>query len=380
MTEIYLDHAATSPLDPDVALVLQDLYKKNIGNASSIHRTGVRASLLLEKARQDIATQLGALSEEIIFTSGGTESNALAIEGYCLANGEEGRRHIFISAFEHPSVLVVADKLAQAGFVISKIPVDFEGRIRLDEFENMLSAKTLLVSVMHANNEVGTLQDLTAIGKLCRSNNTVFHTDACQSFQKAPLNVQTDFIDLLSISAHKLHGPKGIGALFVRKGLRLQPLFAGGSQENGLRGGTSPVELIVAFAEATKKFKLENSKYIQALRDKYIKLLKEQFPQCVINGSLENRLCNNINISFPGHDAKKIMFALDKMGVQVSVGSACSSGRKTASPTLLAMGRSEKAASESLRISLGKTTDSASLDFLIKSLHQILSQESQVFV
>lgn len=328
----------------------------------------------IESARLSIAESINAAPEEIVFTSGGTESNALALEGFCLANRDRGY-HVVVSAIEHPSVMEVAKSLQTKGFRLSLLPVDEEGRVSADSLVNALTDKTILVSVMHANNEVGTIQDLESLSAVCRDRGIAFHTDATQSFTKVPIDVRAKDIDLLTMSAHKIHGPKGIGALYVKKGVRLEALLKGGGQESGLRAGTLNTESIIGFGTAVSLASLEDAKKMSELRDTLIDRLTSEVPGISLNGPRLNRLCNNINLTVDGVSSKALLFELDRKGIAVSVGSACASGKKTPSPVLLAMGRSKHAAEESLRVSLSKWTTSAELEQFAMALTEIVAKQ-----
>jgi len=374
LTEIYLDNAATTRMDPRVAEAVLAAGQLGLGNASSIHGPGVRAAARIELARAQLARKLGAAEEEIFFTASGTESNNWALIGACQAEGVRGN-HLIVSRIEHPSILAAARWLGARGFQVTEAAVDSEGRVDLDGLARSITDRTVLVSIMHANNEVGVLQDLAAIGRLCASRGCLFHTDACQSFTRSPIDARAMNLDLVSVNAHKIHGPKGVAALFVKRGTRIVPILHGGGQERGLRSGTYNTEGIIGFGLAAEIADETDNKRMTALRDRLIARALETIPGAVLNGPREDRLCNNANFSIEGVSSKKLLFALDKAKVYISVGSACSSGKKTPSHVLLAMGRDAEAAAESFRVSLSKWTTPAEIDGFLAALERSVQSE-----
>lgn len=368
--DIYLDNASTTMLSPAVIKAMNDFRARNLGNASSVHKLGVEAAREVEKARDILARALNANDQEIIFTSGGTEANNLALRGIAFAHKEKGN-HIIISGIEHSSVRETAYWLKSQGFEISEIPVDRHGFCNLNALEKEIRRETILVSIMHANNEVGTIQDLEAISELCRKNEIFFHTDACQSFGKVPIDVLKIQMDLISISSHKIHGPTGIGALYVRRGTKLEPIMFGGKQEQGLRSGTYHVEGIVGFGAAILELNDSDIERMKSNRDRLIHEICK-FTGITLNGSSE-RLCNNVNVSLRNHSAKNVLLELSKRGIYLSVGSACSAGKKNPSHVLLAMGADENSARESLRISLSKYTSAEDIDEFLRHLREVLA-------
>lgn len=369
--EIYLDNAATTWASEEVLKAVREFQDRRLGNASSLHLAGVKAATLVEGARETIAHKLGASSEEIIFTSGGTESNNLALRGFLEANKQKGK-HLIVSAIEHSSVLNTAHWLGENGYRVSIAPVNEEGFLNFTELEKLISGDTVLISVVHANNEVGTIQDVNKLSELCRRKNIALHLDAAQSFCKVPLNVKETHVDLITLSAHKIHGPTGIGALYVREGVQVSPIIFGGKQEKGMRSGTYNTEGILGFGTAVKHFSSDDVRRMSELRDWCMSQLKN-FIGVAINGTWgANRLCNNINISLNGHVAKTVMFELSKKNIYVSTGSACSSGKKNPSHVLLAMGRSEDQARECLRISLSRYTTREEVEQFLSTLKGIL--------
>lgn len=368
--EIYLDNASTTMLSPGALKAMNDFRNRNLGNASSVHKLGVESAMEIEKSRMLLARCLKAQDQEIIFTSGGTESNNLALRGAAFAHKDKGN-HIIISGIEHSSVKETANWLKTQGFLISEVPVDKEGFCDLEALAKLITGNTILVSIMMANNEVGTIQDVKSIGKLCRDQGVLFHTDACQAFGKVPLDVTQFHADLITLSAHKIHGPTGVGALYVRSGTRLEPILFGGKQEQGLRSGTYHTEGIVGFGAAIGELNSTDNERMRVLRDKMINVLK--LMGVTLNGCPYERLCNNVNVTLKNHSAKNVLLELSKRGVYLSVGSACSSGKKNPSHVLLAMGRDENSARESLRISLSRYTTSEDVDEFLKLLLEILS-------
>lgn len=345
MRKIYLDNASTTPVARQVQDKINEISGKIFGNASSVHNSGREAKERLDWARETIARELNANPEEIIFTSGGTESNNLAIKG--LAASHPGKKHIIVSAIEHPAVLEVAKEMEKAGYKIDIAPVDKLGIVDLNFIREKITSATLLVSVMHVNNEIGTIQPIEEIGEICSKKQVFFHTDAVQSFGKIKIDVKN--ITLLSASGHKINGPKGIGILFVKNGIHLSPLFNGGGQERNLRPGTENVAGAVGMAQALLIKRPE--KKILSSRDALIKEILK-IPHSRLNGSLKNRIYNNINISFYGIEGESILLLLDKSGIEVSTGSACSSHKLEESHVLKAINTDPLCIHGSIRLSL----------------------------
>lgn len=371
--EVYLDHAASGELDADVLRYLVGLYEKRLGNASSIHFSGVRSAREVELARAKIAAKCGCSPDEVIFTSGATESNNLALYGYWKANRKSGRDEVLISAIEHASVEKAASLLEEFGVRVQRVPVSRDGLVDISVLERMISSRTLLVSIVHANSEIGVIQELSAISRLCREKGVAFHSDGAQAFCKTDFHFGGSGVDMYSISSHKIHGPKGVGALIVRKGIELHPLLGGGGQENGLRSGTLPVELIAAFAKATEIWNSDDLERLKGLRDRLVTELKKLRSDVRINGTLESRLVTNLNFAFPGLPGKTVLQHLDRAGVRVSAGSACNSSKKTPSPVLKAVGQSDEEAYEAIRVSFGRSTTDNDLDALLESLKSLVS-------
>lgn len=369
---IYLDYAASTPLDPRVFKAMAPYLKEKFGNPSSIHRYGQETRKAIDEARNICKKLLGAFSiHELIFTGSGTESCNTAVFGAAFAG--KGK-HIIVSAIEHPAVLEPARYLRDNfGFKLTEIKPGPDGIIDPEKIAKAIRKDTVLVSVMYANNEIGTIQPIKKIAKICREKKVLFHTDACQAPGYLDINVEHLGVDLMSLNGSKIYGPKGVGLLYIRQGVKITPLILGGGQEFRMRGGTENPALIYGFAKAleiTLKNSQKEAEREMALRDKLLKdLLK--IPGITLNGSLEKRLPNNINISVPGHSGESMVMKLDINGLAASSGSACSSGKTEASHVLLAMGQSQKQALESLRLTLGRRTTEAEIKkatTVIKSL------------
>ena len=370
---IYLDNASTTEPDPEVIKAVRLSQDTNIGNPSSVHRLGLKSEAAVEKARIIIAQKINAAPEEIYFTSSGTEANNLAIKGLAFAN-DRSRPHFVTSRIEHPSVLNVFNWLEKRGFEVTYLPVSAEGLIDPRDVERSLRPATVLVSVMHANNEMGTIEPIKEIGGICRKKNVFFHTDACQSFLKTPLDVKKQNLDLVTLNAHKIHGPRGAGALYIRQGIGIEPLLHGGGQENTLRSGTHNTDAIVGFGKASEIFYEDYLKKMTELRDLSIESILGSIPGTVLRGPSKNRLCNNININFSGVSGKMIASRLNDRGIYVSTGAACSSRVVTPSKVLMATGLSSDEAMQAVRISLSKWTTREELDILLESLVDIVGE------
>lgn len=367
----YFDYAGTTPVDPRVLRAMTRYFDKKFGNPASLHSFGQEANLALNKSRTIIAQALNAKSEkEIIFTGSATESNNLALKGIAFANRDRGNE-ILISSIEHACVFQSAKWLESQGFRVKLIRVDKYGRIDLNDLKKKISPKTILVSVIHGNNEIGTIQELEKIGLICRKKKVYFHTDAVQSFGKVPLDVQKMKVDLLTASSHKMYGPKGVGCLYVRQGVRIEPLLHGGGQEFGLRSGTVNVSGVVGFAKAVEICQREmekESRRLTKLRDRIIKTILKRIKGSHLNGHPVKRLPNNISIWFEGIEGEALLMELDHYGISVSTGSACASGKLEPSRVLLAIGLTPFQAHGSLRISLGRWTREKEVDYLLKVL------------
>lgn len=376
--QIYLDSAASAPVDPAVAAKMADVQGRFGANPSSVHKAGLRAAREVELARMRLAARLNCPPEALTFTGCATEANNLALKGVLWASPPD-RRHLIVSAIEHPSVLGVARWLEQTGQArLTVLPVNADGRVTPEVLARALAPDTVLVSVMHANNEVGTIQPLAALGQLCRDHGVLLHTDACQSFLKVPIDLAALPVDLLSINAHKVHGPKGVGALYIRPGVTLTPMLHGGGHENGLRAGTLNVPGIAGFGEAVERFTAHELDRIAELRAHLLGRLARDLPQHRRNSPDADALCNIVNVDIPGHTGKTLFQALDRRGIRVSSSSACHSTKLTPSPVLLAMGLDAPTADRALRISLGRFNTVDEVDALMDALVDIVAHAAPV--
>jgi len=375
--EIYLDHSATTPIRPEVLEAMLPFLREHHGNAGSLHRFGRDCRRAVETAREQVAALINAEPREILFTSGGTESDNLAIRGIVEATDRKAIR-LVTTAVEHHAVLHVCESLARANRVDLQVAgVDQEGLVDPDAVEALLGDETVLVSVMHANNETGVVQPLERIGALCRERGIPFHSDTVQSAGKLPLDVRKLPLDLAAISGHKLYGPKGIGALFVRSGTGIEPQAVGGAQERGRRAGTENVAGIVGLGRACELLSGElqsTSKQMEVLRDRLQEGALATVPDAGINGSTAHRLPNSLNMAFNDLDGERMMFALDQEGIAVSTGSACTAGSLDPSHVLLAMGQSHEHASSAIRFSLGRDNTEEEIDRVISLLPGLVEQ------
>lgn len=371
---IYTDNAATTPLSPTVAQTVAECMKQVYGNPSSLHSVGQKAAKTLFEARQTIAHCLNCQPREIYFTSGGSEADNQAIRSAAHAGKKKNKLHIISTAFEHHAVLNTLERLKTEGFEIQLLDVDPNGLVTAQQVADAIREDTCLVTVMYANNEIGTILPIKQIGEVCKSRGVTFHTDAVQAAGHIPVDVQNDNIDMLSLSGHKFHGPKGVGALFARKGIPLENLIDGGAQERGKRGGTENVPGIVGMAQALMEACDEMQSVSQqqiAIRDRLIEGLS-QIPHSVLNGDRENRLPGNVSFCFEDVDAHSLLLMLDEKGICGSSGSACTSGSLEPSHVLLAIGRSVEIANGSLRLSLSKYNTMQQAEFIIKTLPQVI--------
>jgi cysteine desulfurase len=371
--EIYLDNAATTPVRSEVMTAMQPYFSKKYGNPSSMHRQGLLANAAISEAREKISKVLNCSSKEIIFTSGGTESVNLAIKGVAFA---KGKGHIITQKTEHHAVLKSCEWLEKKGFAVTYLDVDEFGLVNPTDVKNAIRTDTILVTVMYANNELGTIQPISEIGKICKEKGVLFHTDACQAAGYLNLDVERLNVDLMTINGSKIYGPKGSGLLFVKQGTKIEPGLHGGSQEFGLRSGTENVPSIVGFASAlelAQKEKASESEKLFRLRDKLIfELLK--IPNTRLNGHHTKRLPNNVNISFSGVEGESILLKLNELGIFASTGSACSAKDIKPSHVLLAIGSSHELAHGSIRFSLGRTTTKKDVAYVLKVLPKIISE------
>ena len=374
---IYFDHNATTPVDPAVAETIVRVMTDEYGNASSVHHFGQRAKAVLDDARSAVAALLDAEPSEIVFTSGGTESDNFALRGVAEALEPTGRRHLIASSIEHEAVLVTLRALARRGWRTTLLSVDASGILRPEALAEALTDDTAIVSVMHANNEIGTIQPVAELARLAHARGALFHTDAVQSIGKVPVNVRALGVDLLSLSAHKFNGPKGAGALWIKRGARVTAILTGGKHERSRRAGTENVPAIaglgVAARLAAKKVTTDAPR-IAALRNRLEDAILERVPGTVINGDREPRVPNTTNISFEAVEAESLLIALDLEGVAVSTGSACSSGTLEPSHVLRAMGLPSPRTQNSIRLSLGAGNTDAEVDFVVSKLPGIVEK------
>ncbi len=378
MKKIYLDYAATTPVDPEVFKAMLPYFTEKYGNTSSLHAFGREANRALENSRETIAKFLNAKPEEIIFTGSATESNNTVLKGIAFANKDKGK-HIIISSIEHDCILNSAKWLEKQGFEITRLKVDKYGLVNPEDAEKAIRKDTILVSVMHANNEIGTIQPIEDIANLCKQNNIYFHTDAAQSFGKIPIDIKN--IDLLTASSHKMYGPMGAALLFIKKGVKIEPLLHGGGHEFGLRPSTVNVSAIAGFAKAVelcyKEMQEESERQIK-LRDKLIKEINNSIQNSYLNGHPEKRLPNNVNVRFSFVEGEAIIMKLDSYGIAASTGSACSSPKLEPSHVLLACGINHEEVHGSLRMSIGRYTKEQDIDFTIDTLTKIIKELREI--
>jgi hypothetical protein len=373
---IYFDNAATTKLDKEVLDTMLPFFTNYYANPSAIYTFAGDIKSEIDDARDFIAASIGADSREIYFTSGGTEADNWALKEGARALKEKGK-HIISCKIEHHAVLNTLSHLEKEGFLVTYLDIDKNGFVNINDLEKAIQDDTILISIMFANNEIGSIQNIKEIGKIAKKYNITFHTDAVQAYGHLPINVNELGIDMLSASAHKFNGPKGIGFLYIRTGLKIRSLIHGGSQERKRRAGTENVPAIIGMAKASElahKHMDSNTKYISNLRDYIISSLLKDIPNSSINGSLNNRLPNNINICFENIDSELILLMLDNVGICASSGSACSSGSLDASHVLIALGLSQEKAKSSIRLSLSKDTTKEEADILIKELTNIIAR------
>lgn len=374
MERIYFDHAATTPVDARVLQKMLPYFSENFGNPNSQHWFGRRSVTAVDEARDLIASLIGAKPGEIYFTSGGTESDNWAIRGAAHAQAAKGK-HLIVSAVEHPAMITTAKELEKEGFEVSFAPVDEYGRVDVQKLKALLRSDTTFVGVMTANNEVGTVQPIAEISALCKERGILFFTDAVQAAGALKIDVKDPAVDLLSFSAHKFYGPKGVGVLYIRSGLKMGKIITGGHQERTMRGGTTNVPAIVGMAEAFRLAQEErerNAAYVSSLRDRFISRVLREIPYVKLNGHPQERLPANANFSFRYIEGESLLFSLDLAGIAVSSGSACSSGSLEPSHVLLAMGLPEGLAHGSVRFSFGKDNTPAQIDYAVDKLKEIV--------
>lgn len=380
MKRIYMDHSATTPVDPRVVDAMLPYFTEKFGNSSSLHSFGQEAAEALSMARGHVADSIGAREEEIIFTSGGTESDNLALQG--VLSREPGKRqHIITSVLEHPAVLSTCDFLKSIGHDVTYVPVSSEGIVDVGDIERAIRDDTVIISIMHANNEIGTIQPIEEIAKIAKDNDVYLHTDAVQSVGKIPVDVDQLGVDMLSISSHKLHGPKGVGALYVREGTSLTPVIFGGGHESGLRPGTENIAGIVGFAKASSIAKERlgtDPARMGRLRDALIKKVFNTIDDVRLNGHATQRLPNNANLSFRHVEGESMLMLLDIAGIAVSTGSACSSRSQHASHVLDSIGLDPDYIHGSIRISLGRENTMDEVDYLAEALQETVAKLRQI--
>jgi cysteine desulfurase len=361
---VYLDNGATTDIAPEV---WEAIKSAPFGNASSLHTLGINAHQTLMEARESIAQAIGCTACEIIFTSGGTEANNFAIKGTAF---KAKKGHIITTKIEHDCVLNSCKWLETQGFSVTYLDVDENGFVNPENLEDAIQPDTIIVSIIHGNNEIGTIQDLTELSAICKKHNVLFHIDACQSFTKTPIDLS--LVDMMTINSHKIHGPKGVGALYIKKHLRITPLFHGGGQERRYRSGTENIPAIIGFAKAIA-IKQDNNK-ITTLRDKLIDGILASVPGSSLNGPKENRLCNNVNISFEKVEGESIIELLSLSGISASTGSACSSKSLEPSHVIMALGRDIEAAHGSVRFSLSRYTTEEEISYVLETLPRIIAK------
>jgi cysteine desulfurase len=372
--KIYADNAATTKMSDAAIAVMLDYMQNHYGNPSSLYMIGQEAKEKLEQARCDTAEIINAEPREILFTSGGSEADNQAILSSAAIGRKQGKKHIVSTAFEHHAVLHTLKKLESDGFEVTLLPVHERGIVDIDELEAAIRDDTCLVTVMFVNNEIGTIQPISEIGEICHRHGVIFHTDAVQAVGHLPIDVKAMNIDMLSASAHKFHGPKGVGFLYARKGIRLTNLIEGGAQERGKRAGTENLPGIASMVAALKESVVNMqgvSERLTAVRDYLIKGLSE-IPHCALNGDAVFRMCNNVNFSFEGIEGESLLILLDRKGISASSGSACTSGSLDPSHVLLAIGRVHEVAHGSLRLSLSDDADIEQADYIIASVKEVV--------
>ena len=370
----YFDNAATTAISEKVLIKMFPYLTTAYGNASSMYTLGRQAKIALDEARKEVAEIINVNPKEIYFTSCGSESDNMALKGFAYANQDKGK-HIITSKIEHHAILESCEMLEKQGFEITYLNVDKNGIVDLNELVNSIRHDTILISIMFANNEIGTIQPIEEISRIAKSRNIVFHTDSVQAVGNIPIDCQKLGIDMLSLSAHKLHGPKGVGALYVRNGIDVDKCMNGGHQEKNKRAGTENVAGIVGLGEACRLAKQNldyRMKYLTSIRNHYIKRIAEEIPNSKINGSMEKRLPGNANVSFNGADAQELLFKLDELGICASSGSACNTGTQEPSHVLTAIGLMPEEAGGALRTTFGEDNTFEDVDFLVDSLKKLV--------
>ena len=376
MKEVYFDNSATTKLDEEVLKEMMPYLKEHYGNASSIYKIGRQSKEAIEEAREKVAKVLNCETDEIYFTAGGSESDNTAIRGIAYKYQNKGK-HIITSKIEHPAVLDTCRQLEKEGYEVTYLNVKNDGIIDLEELKQAIKPETILITIMFANNEIGTIQPIKEIGKIAKEHNIIFHTDAVQAVGSELIDVKNMNIDALSMSAHKFYGPKGIGVLYVRKNVEFQKFINGGHQERNKRAGTENVPAIVGLGKAIEiayKNLNEHTDKIRKLRDYYISEVQKRIPDITINGNMEERLPGNSNISFKNVDGESLLINLDLKGIYASSGSACTSGSLDPSHVLIAIGLSNELAHSSLRVTIGKYNTKEEVDYLLENLEQVVKK------
>lgn len=371
---IYLDNSATTPLNEEVFEEMKPYFNEDFGNPSTLYRLGQKSKQAIEEARKRVADAINAKPEEIIFTSGGTESDNLAIKGIAFRDKDDGK-HIITSEIEHPAVRESLYFLESLGFEVTYLPVYEDGIVKVEDVENAIREDTILITIMHANNEIGTIQPIAEIGKIAQEKGIKFHCDAVQSFGKIPVDVEELGVNLLSLSSHKIYGPKGVGALYIKKGTRLEPQIHGGGQERGIRSGTENVPGIVGFGKAAQLAAdnlQKNHDYLISIRDDLIDKVLEKVPYSYLNGSRYDRLPNIVSFRFSAIEGESLILLLDAKGIDSSTGSACSSKTLKASPILKALGLDDVDVHGSLRLSLGLENSIDNVDTVVDSIASVV--------
>lgn len=376
MRKIYLDHNATTPVHPEVLEAMLPFYKDKFGNASSVHEFGREAKTALEESRETLAKMINSAPSEIYFTSGGTESDNLALRGIAVANTKKGK-HIITAQTEHHAVLEACKFLKKEGYEITYLQVDKYGFVNPDDLKKNIRDDTILVSIMHANNETGVIQPIEELSRIAKESAVYFHSDTVQSFGKIPIDVQKISLDTLAVSAHKLYGPKGVGAIFIRKGTRIIPMIHGGHHERSRRAGTENIPGIVGLAKATEiasRDMEQQQQHLKNLTESFFKKLTEKIPDLFLNGHPEKRIPSTLNISFKGVEGESIILSLDMKGVAVASGSACTSGALEPSHVLSAMGIDPAIAQSSIRFGFGRENTMQHVDYVVEVLPEIIER------
>lgn len=377
---VYFDYVSSKPVDPGVIETMTGYLRENFGNPSSLHKIGDDATKVLEEARKTIAGFINGEKDEILFTSGATESNNLGIIGFALRNKHKGN-HIIMSEIEHISIHNIAKYLEKNGFIVSKLPVDQYGRINMEKLAGRITDKTILISIGYASNEIGTIQPISEIGKLCREKNITFHSDAVAAEGLIPIDVKKDNIDLLTLSSNDIYGPMGVGVLFVRKGIRLNPILIGGGQEFGLRSGTENIPGIVGMKRAVEilqKKMQEETEHFKMFRDRLIKNILQEIPKCYLNGHPQERLPNNAHFRFDGIEGESLLLSLNDKGISISTGSACSSKTLEPSHTLISLGLIHEEAHGSLELTCGRFNKEEDVDAVLEVLPGVVERLREI--